>query len=66
MEVKLELVPRVLELKQEPIVIAWIDVDKSGRLALKNIFELMKNIVAPLLPTQDKGKSNLKRKIDDA
>ena len=66
-EVKLELVPRVLEFMQDVNFVGCrVDMDRLQRLALKNIFELMKNIAAPLLPTQKKGKSNLKRKIGDA
>lgn len=51
LDLPLELVPRTLQFLQDMNCFEEIDNDKLSRLAFKNVFELMKNVVAPLLPT---------------
>ena len=61
LDMPLELVPKLLEFAQ--YVRFLEDDDKVSQLAFKNVYELMKNIVAPLLPTPGK---QLKRKREDS
>ena len=60
LDLPLELVPKLLEFAQ---YVRFLEhYDTVTQLAFKNVYELMKNIVAPLLPTPGK---QLKRKRED-
>eukprot|EP00985_Skeletonema_marinoi_P007000 scaffold3061_cov107-Skeletonema_marinoi.AAC.2 len=65
-----KLIPMMLEFVQGVHIFEQIDNAKLERLAFKNVYELMRNIVAPsLLPTYDQHGSQaggLKRKRDVA